>query len=142
MSTMIEIRVPNLDCEGCASKLKKALIKLKGVDEVEVEIEEQKVRVRGYGVELEKKVLKAIRRAGKTAEPWPYSGTQSQLTTSLHKYPTYIVNHYYNESSRSEASSGVHAFFHTPSLYSVAASSDEPFASLFSDENPHACSLM
>lgn len=27
---MIEVRVPNLDCEGCASKLKKALFKLKG----------------------------------------------------------------------------------------------------------------
>jgi len=27
---MIEVRDPNLDCEGCASKLKKALFKLKG----------------------------------------------------------------------------------------------------------------
>lgn len=27
---MLEVRVPNLDCEGCASKLKKALLKLKG----------------------------------------------------------------------------------------------------------------
>ncbi|KAG7945961.1 hypothetical protein I3843_14G013900 [Carya illinoinensis] len=26
---MVEVRVPNLDCEGCASKLKKALFKLK-----------------------------------------------------------------------------------------------------------------
>ncbi|KAI9073033.1 hypothetical protein K1719_033830 [Acacia pycnantha] len=142
MSTMVEVRVPNLDCEGCASKLKKALFKLKGVEEVEVEIEEQKVTVRGHGVELERKVMRAIKRAGKAAEPWPYSGALSQFTTSLHKYPTFILNHYYHDSSRSEASNGVHTFFHTPSLYSVATSSDEPFASLFSDENPHACSLM
>lgn len=27
----VEIRVPNLDCEGCASKLKKTLMKLKGI---------------------------------------------------------------------------------------------------------------
>lgn len=27
---MLEVRVPNLDCEGCVSKLKKALFKLKG----------------------------------------------------------------------------------------------------------------
>lgn len=27
---MVEVRVPNLDCEGCATKLKKALFKLKG----------------------------------------------------------------------------------------------------------------
>jgi len=30
LQNMIEVRVPNLDCEGCASKLKKALFKLKG----------------------------------------------------------------------------------------------------------------
>lgn len=30
MQNMVEVRVPNLDCEGCASKLKKALFKLKG----------------------------------------------------------------------------------------------------------------
>lgn len=28
---MVEVRVPNLDCEGCATKLKKALFKLKGM---------------------------------------------------------------------------------------------------------------
>lgn len=28
---MVEVRVPNLDCEGCASKLKRALLKLKGM---------------------------------------------------------------------------------------------------------------
>ena len=30
LQNMVEVRVPNLDCEGCASKLKKALFKLKG----------------------------------------------------------------------------------------------------------------
>lgn len=30
LQMMVEVRVPNLDCEGCASKLKKALFKLKG----------------------------------------------------------------------------------------------------------------
>ncbi|PIN24590.1 hypothetical protein CDL12_02681 [Handroanthus impetiginosus] len=28
--SMVEVRVPNLDCEGCAGKLRKALFKLKG----------------------------------------------------------------------------------------------------------------
>jgi len=28
---MVEVLVPNLDCEGCAAKLKKALYKLKGI---------------------------------------------------------------------------------------------------------------
>lgn len=30
MQLMVEVRVPNLDCEGCASKCKRALFKLKG----------------------------------------------------------------------------------------------------------------
>lgn len=136
---MVEIRVPNLDCEGCASKLKKALLKVKGVEEVEVEMEIQKITVRGYEIE-EKKVLKAIKRTGKKAEPWPFLPGYSHFA-SFYKYPTYIVNHYY-DTYRSEVSNGVHTFFHTPSLYSVAVASDEAVASLFSDDNPHACTIM
>ncbi|CAL0333265.1 unnamed protein product [Lupinus luteus] len=135
---MVEVRVPNLDCEGCASKLKKALFKLKGVDEVEVEMEAQKITVRGYGLE-EKKVLKAIKRAGKVAEPWPFPGHAH--FASFYKYPSYIVNHYY-DASKTEPTTGVHNFFHTPSIYSVAVASDETIASLFSDDNPHACTIM
>lgn len=109
-----------------------------GVDEVEVEMEAQKITVKGYGLE-EKKVLKAIKRAGKVAEPWPFPGHSH--FASFYKYPSYIVNHYY-DSYKSEASNGVHTFFHTPSLYSVAVASDEAVASLFSDDNPHACTIM
>ncbi|XP_022159535.1 heavy metal-associated isoprenylated plant protein 31 isoform X1 [Momordica charantia] len=139
--SMVEVRVPNLDCEGCASKLKKALLKLKGVDEVEVEIEMQKITVRGYGLE-EKKVVKAIKRAGKAAEAWPFPG-HSNHYMSFYKYPTYVVNHYYdNYSSGNNDNGGLLTFFHTPSLYSVAVSSDHAIASLFSDDNPHACSIM
>ncbi|XP_015579879.1 heavy metal-associated isoprenylated plant protein 31 isoform X1 [Ricinus communis] len=138
MSMMIEVRVPNLDCLGCASKLKKALLKLKGAEEVEVEMEIQKITVRGYGLE-EKKVLKAIKRAGKAAEAWPFPGHSH--FTSFYKYPNYIVNRYY-DSYKNVATNGVHTFFHTPAVYSVAVASDEAIASLFSDDNPHACSIM
>lgn len=27
---MVDVRVPNLDCEGCAAKIRRALFKLKG----------------------------------------------------------------------------------------------------------------
>ncbi|KAB8743221.1 hypothetical protein FH972_026496 [Carpinus fangiana] len=138
MSAMVEVRVPNLDCEGCATKLKKALFKLKGVEEVEVEMETQKITVRGYALE-EKKVLKAIKRAGKAVEPWPFPGYSH--FASFYQYPTYIVNHYY-DTHKNEASSGVHSFFQTPAVYSVAVASDEAIASLFSDDNPHACTIM
>ncbi|RXH95064.1 hypothetical protein DVH24_024748 [Malus domestica] len=65
LSRIVEVRVPNLECEGCASKLKQAVSKLKGVEEVEVEMEIQKIIVRGYA---------SIKGAGKAAEPWPFTG--------------------------------------------------------------------
>ncbi|XP_010273077.1 PREDICTED: copper transport protein ATX1 [Nelumbo nucifera] len=136
--SMVEVRVPNLDCEGCAAKIKKAIYKLKGVEDIEVDMEIQKITVRGYAVE-EKKVLKAVRRVGKAAEPWPFPGYSH--FASFYKYPTHVVNHYYETSSNSGAAS-VHTFFHTPAAYSVAVASDEAVASLFSDENPHACTIM
>ncbi|XP_039046528.1 heavy metal-associated isoprenylated plant protein 31-like [Hibiscus syriacus] len=135
MSLMVQVRVPNLDCEGRASKLKKALSKLKGVEEVEVEMEIQKVTVRGYALE-EKKVLKAVKRE----EAWPFPGYSHYA--SFYKYPSYIVNHYYDYYKSEGSINGVHTFFHTPALYSVAVASDEAVASLFNDDNPHAYSII
>ncbi|CAN1158813.1 Heavy metal-associated isoprenylated plant protein 31 [Linum perenne] len=139
--SMVEVRVPNLDCEGCASKLRKALLKLKGVEEVEIEMEIQKITVRGYSLE-EKKVLKAIKRAGKSAEPWPFPSYAH--FSSFYKYPTYIVNHYYDpyKNVGGGGNNSVHSFFQTPAVYSVAVASDEAVASIFSDDNPHACAVM
>ncbi|KAE8662130.1 UPF0329 protein [Hibiscus syriacus] len=147
MAAMVQVRVPNLDCEGRASKLKKALSKLKGVErtidnnnpfgveEVEVEMEIQKVTVRGYALE-EKKVLKAVKRE----EAWPFPGYSHYA--SFYKYPSYIVNHYYDYYKSEGSINGVHTFFHTPALYSVAVASDEAVASLFNDDNPHAYSII
>ncbi|XP_068645513.1 heavy metal-associated isoprenylated plant protein 31 [Aristolochia californica] len=135
--SVIEVRVQNLDCEGCATKIQKALNKLKGVEEIEIDMETQKVTVRGHAVE-EKKVLKTVKRTGKVAEPWPFPSYNH--FSSFYKYPSHIVDHYYETTSGSAV--GAHAFFHTPSTYSVAVASDEAVASIFSDENPHACSVM
>lgn len=99
-------------------------------------MEVQKITVRGYALD-EKKVLKAIKRAGKAAEPWPFPGYAH--FASFYKYPSYIVNHYYDTYG---ATNGAHTFFHTPAVYSVAVASDEAVASLFSDDNPHACTIM
>ncbi|XWS61161.1 hypothetical protein CRYUN_Cryun07bG0101900 [Craigia yunnanensis] len=109
-----------------------------GVEEVEVEMKIQKITVRGFALE-EKKVRKAIKRVGKAAEPWPLPGYSH--FASFYKYPTYIVNHYY-DSYKSEGSNRVHTFFHTPAVYYVALASDVAVASLFSDDNPRACSIM
>lgn len=100
-------------------------------------MEMQKVTVRGHRLE-EKKVLKAVKNAGKAAEPWPFPSHAHYA--SFYKYPAHIVSHYYDTSGRN--ATGAHTFFHTPSTYSVAVASDEAVASLFSDENPHACTVM
>ncbi|GER50998.1 heavy metal transport/detoxification superfamily protein [Striga asiatica] len=136
--SMLEVRVPNLDCEGCALKLRKALFKLKGVDDVDVDMDLQKITIRGYLLE-EKKILKSIKRAGKAAEPWPYPGYS--YFSSFYKYPSHVISHYY-DTSRNVVEPSVHTFFHTPAVYSLAVASDEVAASLFSDDNPHACSIM
>lgn len=109
------------------------------MEEVEVEMEIQKITVRGYSIE-EKKVLKAIKRAGKAVELWPFLSGNSHFA-SFYKYPTYVINHYY-DTYNADAAGGAHTFFHTPAVYSVAVESDEAVASLFSDDNPHACSIM
>ncbi|CAM8887810.1 unnamed protein product [Rhodiola kirilowii] len=141
MSMMMEVRVPNLDCEGCASKLRKALLKLKGVDEVEVDRDIKKITVMGYNLE-ERKVLKAIRLAGKAAEMWPFPGYSHHLA-AFYKYPSHVINHYYHDmQAKHHDAEKTHSFFHTPAVYSVAVASDEAAASLFSDDNAHACSIM
>ncbi|XP_058077201.1 heavy metal-associated isoprenylated plant protein 31-like isoform X2 [Magnolia sinica] len=133
--SVIQVRVPNLDCEGCATKIRKALFKLE--DEIDIEMETQKFTVRGHAVE-EKKVIKTVCRTGKAAEPWPFPAYSHY--SSFYKYPAHIANHYYELSSNDLAS--VHTFFRTPATYSVAVASDEAVASLFSDENPHASTIM
>ncbi|WOK92796.1 heavy metal-associated isoprenylated plant protein 22 [Canna indica] len=138
----LEVRVQNLDCEGCSSKIRRALLKLKGVKEVEIDAEMQKITVRGYGLQ-EKKVMKAIRSIGKTAEPWPFPGGHSHLAASFYAYPAGIASSYYREPSAACSNAAeLRAFFHTPAMYSVAVATDETVASLFSDENPHACVIM
>nr|GMC96347.1 heavy metal-associated isoprenylated plant protein 31 isoform X2 [Ipomoea batatas] len=135
---MVVVRVPTLDCDGCAAKIRKALLKLKDGDE-----EDHGERIR-FGRKESGEGLKAIKRAGKVAEPWPYPVGSSHLA-SFYRYPTQIAAHYYQSmisSSADLAAPAVHAFFHTPALYSVAVAPDEAFASLFSDDNPHACTIM
>ncbi|KAM0871237.1 hypothetical protein ACQ4PT_039527 [Festuca glaucescens] len=66
--TIVEMCV-HMCCAGCEKKIRKAVEKLEGVDEVEIDMEMQKVTVNG-DVE-QKKVLKAVRRTGKRAVLWP-----------------------------------------------------------------------
>ncbi|KAF8663752.1 hypothetical protein HU200_055077 [Digitaria exilis] len=59
----------HMDCPGCEKKVRKAVQRLEGVHDVEVDMAQQKVTVNG-DVE-QKKVLKAVRRTGRRAVLWP-----------------------------------------------------------------------
>lgn len=58
-----------MDCPGCEKKVRKAVERLEGVHDVEIDMAQQKVTV-NCDVE-QKKVLKAVRRTGRRAVLWP-----------------------------------------------------------------------
>ncbi|KAG2600835.1 heavy metal-associated isoprenylated plant protein 28-like [Panicum virgatum] len=66
--TLVEMCV-HMDCPGCEKKIRKAVLRLEGVHDVEIDMAQQKVTVNG-DVE-QKKVLKAVRRTGRRAVLWP-----------------------------------------------------------------------
>ncbi|XP_010279117.1 PREDICTED: heavy metal-associated isoprenylated plant protein 22-like [Nelumbo nucifera] len=145
--TVVEIRV-HMDCAGCESKIKKALQKIQGVDEVDIDIAMQKVTVTGWAEQ--KKVLKAVRKTGRRAELWPYpynpeyhSYTQ-QYYYNQHHYHSYPYTYYASQSSsynyRKHGYDGHDHGYYQPPPYSTII--DERTGAVFSDENPNACSIM
>ncbi|KAK4271691.1 hypothetical protein QN277_020343 [Acacia crassicarpa] len=67
--TIVEMCV-HIDCAGCEAKVKKALQRLPGVDDVDIDMEMQKVTVMGWADKNQ--ILKTVRKMGKRAELWPY----------------------------------------------------------------------
>ncbi|MBO6038323.1 MAG: heavy-metal-associated domain-containing protein [Acetobacter sp.] len=65
MSQKIEIHVHGMTCDGCASAVKRALMKLEGVKEVDVHLEQKKVHVAYDPAHLDAaKIHHTIREAG------------------------------------------------------------------------------
>ncbi|CAO2814549.1 unnamed protein product [Amaranthus hypochondriacus] len=139
-------------CHGCESKIKKTLQKMKGINEVEIDMGLQKVTVNG-SVE-QKKILKAVRRTGRRAELWqfPY---QPELRSFTHQYPNQcqtngsssastLLNaqpaassyNYFKHGYDGHQFHGYHNSNHSSSI--VGGRNGD----VFSDENPHACSIM
>ena len=123
----VELKV-RMDCEGCELKVKKAVERMSGVQTVDVNRKMQKVTVTGY-VEPNK-VLKKVKATGKKAEIWPYvpynSVTQPMVTAQTYdkKAPAGYV--------RKES------FNNAPN----ANRQDEQYSSMFSEEDPNACTVM
>ncbi|KAF8409042.1 hypothetical protein HHK36_005114 [Tetracentron sinense] len=145
--TMVEMRV-HMDCAGCESKIKKALQKIDGVDDIDIDMGMQKVTVTGWADQ--KKVLKTVRKTGRKAELWPFP-----YNPEYHNY----THHYYNQHQHgshplpyytSQPSSSYnyykhgynghdHGYYHQPAYSTVF---DERTGAMFSDDNPNACSIM
>ncbi|MBA0745560.1 hypothetical protein Gogos_008132, partial [Gossypium gossypioides] len=131
----------HMDCEGCAVKIKKALGKLKGVDSVDVDMRMQKVTVMGWAASDQKKMLETARKSGKRAELWPYPYNQfyyeyyeRQPTITYHATGHSSSYNYYKHGN-----DGHDHGYYQPPPYSTLV--DEQANSIFSDENPHACSI-
>ncbi|CAN0916165.1 Heavy metal-associated isoprenylated plant protein 20 [Linum grandiflorum] len=121
----VEIKV-KMDCDGCERKVKNAVKHMKGVKSVELNRKQSRLTVKGY-VEP-KKVLKRITNTGKKAEFWPY------VQYNLVSYP-YVAGAY-----DKKAPSGY--VRNVPQAQPSSSDTGDTLTSLFSDDNPNACSVM
>ncbi|KAG7544572.1 Heavy metal-associated domain superfamily [Arabidopsis suecica] len=125
----VELKV-RMDCDGCVLKIKNALSSLKGVKTVEVNKKQQKVTVSGYADAS--KVLKKAKATGKKAEIWPY------VPYNLVAQP-YIAQAY----DKKAPPGYVRKVDPNVTTGTMAVYYDDPsYTSVFSDDNPNACSIM
>ncbi|KAM1052725.1 hypothetical protein ACFX2I_000270 [Malus domestica] len=124
----VELKV-RMDCDGCELKVKNALSSLTGVKSVEINRKQQKVIVTGY-VEPNK-VLKKAKSTGKRAEIWPY------VPYSLVAQP-YIAQAY----DKKAPPGYVRNVDNNPSSTGTVTKYEDPYTTMFSDDNPNACSIM
>ncbi|XP_073146937.1 heavy metal-associated isoprenylated plant protein 23-like [Henckelia pumila] len=119
-----------MDCDGCELKVKNALSSLTGVQSVEIDRKHQKVTVTGY---IEQgKVLKKAKSTGKKAEIWPY------VPYNLVAQP-YAVEAY----DKKAPPGFVRKLTTELANNNVAgARSEDPYVTMFSDDNPNACHVM
>ncbi|KAL9422820.1 hypothetical protein AB3S75_034994 [Citrus x aurantiifolia] len=148
----------HMDCAGCETKIKKALKKLDGVDDVDIDMAMQKVTVMGWADQ--KKVLKTVRKTGRRAELWPYpynpeyqnftqhyyyQQQQQQRRQHHHHSQIPIAYNYIFQQPSSSYNYEKHGYSGDFGYYQQAPYShifDERTGAMFSDENPHACTVM
>uniref|UniRef100_A0A7N0V7B1 HMA domain-containing protein n=1 Tax=Kalanchoe fedtschenkoi TaxID=63787 RepID=A0A7N0V7B1_KALFE len=123
----VDLKV-RMDCDGCELRVKKALSALSGVKSVEINRKQQKVSVTGY-VEPSK-VLKKAKTTGKKCEIWPY-------------VPYNLVAQPYTAGAYDKkAPPGYVRKVESNTTTGTVAKYEDPYITMFSDENPNACSIM
>ncbi|XP_075500316.1 heavy metal-associated isoprenylated plant protein 23-like [Primulina tabacum] len=125
LSQTINLKV-RMDCDGCELKVKDALSSLTGVNSAEIDKKQQKVTATGY---IEQgKVLKKAKSTGKKAEIWPY------VPYNLVAQP-YAAQAYDNKAPPGYVRK-------TTEANNVGARFEDPYVTMFSDDNPNACHIM
>ncbi|KAJ4880791.1 Heavy metal transport/detoxification superfamily protein [Raphanus sativus] len=126
------VRRSHEHCEGCERKVRRALEGMKGVRDVTIEANAQKVTVVGY-VEPNRVVARIIHRTGKRAELYPF-------------VPYDVVSHPYASGVYdNRAPVGyVRNTEYDPhvSRLARASSTEVRYTTAFSDENASACVIM
>lgn len=99
-----------------------------GVESVEINRKQHKVTVTGY-VEPNK-VLKKAKSTGKRAEIWPYVPYNM------------VANPYTVQAYDKKAPPGYVRRVDNSTTTGTVTTYEEPYTTMFSDENPNACSIM
>ncbi|GLT93852.1 hypothetical protein SLE2022_116240 [Rubroshorea leprosula] len=124
--TTVALKI-RMDCDGCARKVKKVLSGVKGAKSVDVDLKQQKATVTGF-VEA-KKVLATAQTTKKKVELWPY------VPYSL------VANPYVSQAYDKKAPPN-HVRKVPVTATITETTMDDHYTTMFSDENPNACSIM
>ncbi|CAG7905486.1 unnamed protein product [Brassica rapa] len=143
--SVVELLV-DMDCQGCETKVRRAISKLSGVNTVEIDVDRQKVTVTGY-IDREE-VLRIVKRTGRAAEfwPFPYDGYYGDYYTYPSQYLEQSNQKINNHGENTISYGGNYNFYEDSSINGYYRRSpqkvDENDIHLFSDDNVHACVVM
>jgi hypothetical protein len=119
------------------------------VGEVEVDLAMQKVTVTGWV--NQEKVLKTVRKTSRRAELWPYPYNPEYQNFTGHNYyhhQSQPITTYYASESISSYNDYIHGYngqeygHYDPQVPYPNVVYDSQATAMFSEENPHACSIM
>ncbi|RZC69400.1 hypothetical protein C5167_032483 [Papaver somniferum] len=129
----VELQV-RMCCTGCERVVRKSILKLRGIDSIEVDLEMEKVTVMGY-VDPHK-VLKAVRRSGKRAEFWADKPLYFTTTNNYFKDMTNDYKESYNYWRHGYNVGERHGSLN------ATTRGDDKVSNFFNDDNVNACCLM